>query len=58
MGAKEFYGPAYTPARAESLEKSFKYLEMAVKADEAKDENKARMAWNAAVKYEGEAFSI
>ncbi len=31
--AKEFYGSAYTPERAEKLEKAVRYLDMACRAD-------------------------
>lgn len=52
--AKKFYGAAYTPERAERLEKAVKYLDMAIRSD---TDNKREMAFNAALKSEAEAFA-
>lgn len=52
--AKQFYGSAYTQERADNLDKAFKYLEMAIRAD---TETKREMAFNAALKNETAAFA-
>lgn len=53
----KFYGPAFTPERAELLTKAVKYLDMGVRAEAAGDATKTEMALKAAVKAEGEAFA-
>ena len=51
--AAEYYGKAYIPARAVLLDKAFRYLEMATRAE---TETKEAMAFKAACKAEEEAF--
>lgn len=55
--AKDFYGTAYTPERSEKLDKAFNFLNMALRAEAEKNDNKVNMAMNAAVKAEAEAFA-
>jgi hypothetical protein len=50
----KFYGPAFTPERAENLTKAAKYLDMALRAD---TDSKRDMAMNAALKAEANAFA-
>lgn len=52
--AKKFYGAAYTPERAENLDKAVKYLDMAIRAD---TDTKREMAFSAALKNEAAAFA-
>lgn len=52
--AAKFYGPAFTPERAENLTRAVKYLDMAVRAE---TESKREMAFNAALKAEAAAFA-
>jgi len=54
--AEKFYGKAYTPERAEQLDKAHKYLMMAVRAEANGETNKIEMAFNAALKAEAVAF--
>lgn len=54
--AAKFYGPAFTPARAEALTRAVKYLDMGVRAEANGEANKVEMAMNAAVKAEAAAF--
>jgi hypothetical protein len=55
--AAKFYGPAFTPDRAEGLTKAVKYLDMAVRAEASGETNKIEMAFNAALKAEAAAFA-
>jgi hypothetical protein len=51
--AQDFYGSAFTTARADNLNKACKYLDMAIRAD---TDTKREMALTAALKAEAAAF--
>lgn len=53
--AKTLYGSAYTQDRANFLDKAFRFLSMALRAENTTKES---MAFNAAVKAESEAFTL
>ena len=55
--AAKFYGAAFTPEREELLKKAVKYLDMAVRSEDAGETNKVDMAFKAALRAEEQAFS-
>jgi len=54
--AAKFYGAAFTPEREELLKKAVKYLDMAVRSEDANEANKVDMAFKAALRAEEQAF--